>query len=73
LSLTTDQRLAHLRYEIADNLIRQAVDDAYSAARKSLEANGMDCASDDRAEALVAAILIYLEDSAVMLPTKGKA
>ena len=70
MSLTTDQRLAHMRYEIADNLIRQAVDDAYVA---SLEANGMDCASDDRAEALVAAILIYLEDSAVMLPTKGKS
>jgi hypothetical protein len=62
--LTAEQSKAHKRYENADSIIQEAVNKAYYAARQSLIDSGMDVANDDRAEALVAAILIYIEESA---------
>ena len=65
MSLTREQRQAHNRYENGAPIIREVVvDAAYKAARKVIEATGMNVANDDRAEALIAAIEIYIEDSA---------
>jgi len=64
MSLTREQSNAHDRYEESDPIIFEAVNKAYYAARQSLIDSGMEVANDDRAEALVAAILIYVEDSA---------
>ena len=64
MSLTLEQKQAHERYENADVLIRRTVDTAFTAARNAIAATGMDTAGDDRAEALVSAILVYIEESA---------
>ena len=67
MSLTAEQSKAHQRYEHAEEanpIIFEAVNKAYYAARQSLIDSGMEVANDDRAEALVAAILIYIEESA---------
>ena len=64
MSLTKQQSDAHKRYEESYPIIFEAVNKAYYAARQSLIDSGMEVANDDRAEALVAAILIYVEESA---------
>jgi len=53
----------HRRYEEADDSTREMVDQAFNVARKSLEANGLIPANDDRAECLVAAIMRYVHES----------
>jgi len=70
MSLTPEQSKAHERYENANAIVRRVVDDAYKAARKAITDSGMVVANDDRAEALVVAILIYIEDSAEMAVPK---
>ncbi len=67
MSLTNAQVQAHRRYEESEEknpIIFEAVNKAYYAARQSLIDSGMNVANDDRAEALVAEILIYIEESA---------
>jgi hypothetical protein len=64
MSLTVEQKRAHERYQAADPVVRKVVDLAVNAARDQIIDSGMVAANDDRAEALVAAILIYIEDSA---------
>ena len=64
MSLTREQTKAHERYENAPVIFRETVDRAYTAARDVIEASGMTAANDDRAEVLIAAISVYIEDSA---------
>lgn len=66
MTMTVEQTRAHERYEEAPKIFRQAVDDAYRAARSVLTERGFDVANDDRAEALIAAISVYLEESAAI-------
>jgi len=60
---TLDIRAAHNLYKNLPEKERDAVDDAYSAARLALVGCGFKVANDDRAEELVAAITQYLIDS----------
>lgn len=64
MSMTREKTQWHLEYESAKPIIKDAVDEAYTAARKVLEAKGFSVANDDTAENLVAAIMEYLVDSA---------
>lgn len=45
-----------------------AVDDAYAACRKALQARGLKVANDDRAERLVEAIAVYVRESQRLTP-----
>lgn len=63
MSMTTTDRLWHDEYELADADTQQAVDHAYRAAVDSLRDNGIATSNDDRAEALVAAIMRYVNES----------
>lgn len=54
----------HMLYEALDIDTRIAIDVAFQAARKALEANGVkELANDDRAEELIAAIAYYVRRS----------
>jgi hypothetical protein len=64
MSMTIEETRAHERYQTAPKVFTDVVDNAYKAARKVIEDSGMDVANDDRAEALVSAIVRYIEDSA---------
>jgi hypothetical protein len=50
-------------YQVADANVKAAIDAAYKAARRHLEAAGLPCANDDRAEAFVAQITRYVSES----------
>jgi hypothetical protein len=67
MSMTREASQLHEQYEAADSVVRQAVDDAYKAARVALESAGFDVDNSDPAEEFVAAIFKYVIDSA--LPT----
>ena len=67
MRMNAEQRAAHERYEhaqTANPVFAKAVDEAFRAVRDAIAGRGMDTAGDDRAEALVAAIVIYIEESA---------
>lgn len=64
--LTIDTSKEHVRYEALSVERRIAVDNAFKAAIKALQDNGIhkqDCAMDDRAEELIAAIAYYVRRS----------
>ena len=51
------------QYEVAEDPAKAAIDRAFYAARRALEQAGVDCAVDDRADSLVAAIARYTVES----------
>ncbi len=70
MSLTKiDTAVEHEKYENMSVQRRIAVGCAFDAAIKALQANGVhkaDCAMDDRAEELVAAIAYYMRRSSIV-------
>ena len=58
-------RAWHKDYEEAHPAVKEAIDEAYTAARAVLAEHGMAIANDDRAETLVAAIMEYVTESTV--------
>lgn len=52
----------HKRYEESPDVVRFAVDDAFDAVQKAVAARGFKALGDDKAERLVTAIFLYLED-----------
>lgn len=60
---TIETRTEHMKYESMNVEFRIAVDFAFKAAVKELKANNVDCAMDDRAEELIAAIAYYVRRS----------
>ena len=61
MSMTVEQSRIHDRYEASPH--KEAIDRAYRVLRRTLIANGIPCANDDRAEVLITAIQTYVEDS----------
>lgn len=64
MSLTEQDRRNHELYESFPGNVRKIVDDAYTAAREVLVDCGLPVDNCDAAEALVAAIARYVDDSA---------
>ncbi len=61
--ITTQESRWHEVYTESPAHVRQAIDDAYTAARKVLAENQIEVANDDRAEAFVAALTRYSVES----------
>lgn len=55
-----EDRKYHEAYENADDRLKFAVDDAYDAARKAIEARGFSLSNSDPAEAFLAMIMRYI-------------
>lgn len=68
--ITQQDKKWHEIYEGLPPETREAVDDAFMAARESLKENFMQTAGDDRAEALVAALARYVVDCGNNEPEK---
>lgn len=65
--LTIDTQKEHEKYEGMSVERRIAVDNAFKEAIKALKAHGVkECAMDDRAEELVAAISYYVRRSSAL-------
>lgn len=62
--MTITNPLARERYESVPAHVRRAIDDAFEAAQDALKERGLAVASDDRAENLVDAIMVYVLESA---------
>lgn len=64
MSLTRDQHAVHERYERFAPKVKLAIDRAFKQTQAVLRNEGLIVANDDRAEALVCAIVEYVEESA---------
>lgn len=64
MTMTREASRLHQEYEDAPEAMREAIDAAYTAARKQLESRGFACSNDDDAEEFVAALYKYVAESA---------
>jgi len=61
--ITLQDRVYHDAYCGLPPAWKATVDECFREVRNSIERDGLKAASDDRAEALIAALTRYLEDS----------